>query len=92
MMRPVALSIESRAAFAEKQIATNIAMMVTVSQSVAAGRGVSVTEMLRADDGQSEAEQRNNSARKSRASVWSAVCQDASSKCIQICSDALPST
>ena len=45
-----ALSIEGRAdyPFAEEQIVSNIAVMAAVSRSVTAGRGVSVTEMLRA--------------------------------------------
>jgi predicted dehydrogenase len=43
-----ALSIEGRAAypFTEGQIVSNIAVMAAISQSIAAGRGVSVLEML----------------------------------------------
>jgi predicted dehydrogenase len=45
-----ALSIEGQAAypFTEEQIVSNIAVMAAVSQSLTAGRGVSVAEMLRA--------------------------------------------
>jgi predicted dehydrogenase len=45
-----ALSIEGRAPypFTEEQIVSNIAVMAAVSESIAAGRGVSISEMLQA--------------------------------------------